>query len=77
MKKLTTSLLVMCILSSILTGCGPLSPAPEETVSPTVTLSETVQPTITLNPTESPLPEPTIVIPSPTPEILAVPGIDY
>ena len=48
MKKLTTSLLVMCILSSILTGCGPLSPAPEETVSPTVTLSETVQPTITL-----------------------------
>ena len=77
MKKLTTSLLVMCILSSILTGCGPLSPAPEGTVTPTVTLSETVQPTITLTPTENPLSDPTIAIPSPTPEILAVPGIDY
>ena len=77
MKKLTTSLLVMCILSSILTGCGPSSPAPEGTVSPTVTLSETVQPTITLTPTENPLSDPTIAIPSPTPEILAVPGIDY
>ncbi len=59
MKKLIASLLVMSFLISILTGCGPLSPAPEGTVTPT---KAPLQPSV-FAPTDPPAPTPT---PAPT-----------
>ena len=55
MKKQITFLLVMSFLISILTGCGPLSPAPEGTVTPTASPTEIIR----ISPTIAPTAEPT------------------
>ena len=72
MKKLFASLLITSYLIGILTGCGPLSPAPEETIflsSPPISSPEeaTAMPTFTPSPSPSPtndiVDEPTIIFP--------------